>query len=76
MFGYYWYAMLEDLSTWQINAELPLTPDQHRALQSYLRPDLYHLRQLKREVEIVMMELRRGFGPIWLPLWGLMSWDI
>ena len=57
-----WPAMLEDLSTGQINAELPLTLKQRRALQSYLRPDLHRVRQLKREFE-------KGFDGIAKRIW-------
>ena len=57
-----WPAMLEDLSTGQINAELPLTPYQRRSLQSYLSPDLHRVRQLK-------MEFEKGFDGIVKRIW-------
>ncbi|XP_038063297.1 indole-3-acetic acid-amido synthetase GH3.3-like [Patiria miniata] len=57
-----WQAMLEDLSTGQINAKIPLDPDIRRSLQRYLRLDKARVFQLRREFE-------KGFHGILKRIW-------
>ncbi|XP_038047478.1 probable indole-3-acetic acid-amido synthetase GH3.9 [Patiria miniata] len=57
-----WQVMLEDLSTGQINAKIPLDPDTRRSLQGYLRPDKARVSQLRSEFE-------KGFHGILKRIW-------
>ncbi|XP_022098637.1 probable indole-3-acetic acid-amido synthetase GH3.8 [Acanthaster planci] len=57
-----WPAMLEDLSTGQINSKIPLIPDVRRSLEDYLRPDPARVSQLRREFE-------KGFHGIVKRIW-------